>query len=68
MAEQLISDVDLLVKRKDPNLQQLYVGILRLEKEININVKGFDVDSQNNKKNSFLASKILNKAQIKTLS
>ena len=32
MAIQLIEDVDLLVKRKDQNLQQLYVGILRLEK------------------------------------
>jgi hypothetical protein len=32
MAEQLINDVDLLSKRKDSNLHQLYVGILRLEK------------------------------------
>lgn len=30
IAIQLIEDVDLLVKRKDQNLQQLYVGILRL--------------------------------------
>lgn len=30
MAIQLIEDVDLLVRRKDQNLQQLYVGILRL--------------------------------------
>jgi|JI61114C2RNA_FD_contig_31_707888_length_346_multi_2_in_0_out_0_1 hypothetical protein len=30
MALQLIEDVDLLVQRRDQNLQQLYVGILRL--------------------------------------
>lgn len=45
-----MEDVDLLVERKDSNLQQLYVGILRLEKEVNVNLKGFDVDSKNNKK------------------
>lgn len=67
IAEQLIEDVDLLVKRKDHNLQQLYVGMLRLEKEVNVNIKGFDVDSRNSKKDALLTSKILNKVHVKLL-
>lgn len=33
-----------------------------------MNLKGFDVDSRSSKKDSFLSSKILNKAHLKSLS
>ena len=68
MARQLVSDVSLLVKRKDAILQKFYVGILGLEQEIFVNLKGFDVDMTGNKKDSMLPTKILNKSQVKMLS
>ena len=67
MAKKLIEDVALLVKRKDPILQKFYVATLGLEKEVHVNLKGFDVDATTSKKDSMLPTKILNKAHIKTI-
>jgi hypothetical protein len=50
MALQLIADVDLLIKRKDSKLQQFYVGILRLNKEVNVSIKFIDAELENGKK------------------
>lgn len=68
LAKQLIADVGLLVKRKDPILLKFYVGVLGLEKEVFVNLKGFDVSSNGSKKEAMLQTKFLNKSQIKTLS
>lgn len=63
-----MEDVGLLVKRKDALLQMFYVGLLRIERDVHVCIKGFDVDSRNsNKKDTQLSTKILNKAHIKSV-
>lgn len=47
----LIQDVSLLVKRKDPILQKLYVGLLGVEQEVMIHLKGVDIASRNSSNN-----------------
>jgi hypothetical protein len=54
------------VKRKDPILQKFYVSLLGLEKEVQVNLKGFNFDS-GTKKDSLIPSKILNKSQVKLI-
>lgn len=66
IAKHLIADVGLLVKRKDPILQKFYVSLLGLEKEVQVNLKGFNFDS-GTKKDSLIPSKILNKSQVKLI-
>ncbi len=45
MANILLNDVGLLVKKRDPFLQKLFVGLLGLESEVMIHVSGFDLQS-----------------------
>lgn len=43
LAKVLIQDVSLLVKRKDPILQKLFVGLLGVEQEVMIHLKGLNL-------------------------
>jgi hypothetical protein len=43
LATVLIQDVSLLVKRKDPILQKLFVGLLGVEREVMIHLKGLNL-------------------------
>lgn len=43
LAAVLIQDVSLLVKRKDPVLQKLFVGLLGVEQEVMIHLKGVNL-------------------------
>lgn len=45
MAQLLLQDVGLLVKKRDPFLQKLFVGVLGLESEVMIHVSGLDLQS-----------------------
>ncbi len=45
MAKILLEDVGLLVKKRDPFLQKLFVGVLGLESEVMINLSGFDLST-----------------------
>jgi hypothetical protein len=49
LATVLIQDVSLLVKRKDPILQKLFVGLLGVEREVMIHLKGLNLLSISNK-------------------
>ena len=40
MARLLYEDVELLVRRRDPSLQKLYVGLLGLEQEVMVSLRG----------------------------
>jgi len=62
----LFDDVGLLVKRRDPFLQKLYVGMLGLESEVMIHIGGLDIKST--KKEPVIASKYLTKKNQKALS
>lgn len=59
----MIQDVSLLVKRKDPILQKLFVGLLGVEQEVMIHLKGVDIASKSSKNKKFegVPSKILSK-------
>jgi hypothetical protein len=58
--------VSLLVRRKDPFLQRLFVGLLGLEQEVMINLQGLELQSPAKKEVSF-NSKFLTKKQEKIL-
>jgi hypothetical protein len=45
MAQLLLQDVSLLVRKRDPFLQKLFVGVLGLESEVMIHVSGLDLQS-----------------------
>ena len=45
MAKLLFEDVELLVKRRDPYLQKLYIGLLGLEQEVMVGLRGLELQS-----------------------
>ncbi len=52
------------MKRKDPILQKLFVGLLGVEREVMIHLKGLNlltINSNKNKKSEGVPSKLLNK-------
>ena len=53
MAKLLYDDVELLVKRRDPYLQRLFVGLLGLEQEVMINLRGLELQPTAKKEASF---------------
>jgi hypothetical protein len=66
VAKVLFDDVALLVKRRDPFLQKLFVGILGLESEVMIHISGLDL-STSTKKEPGIGSKFLTRKQQKSL-
>jgi hypothetical protein len=66
IAQLLYEDVALLVKRRDPYLQKLFVGLLGLEQEVMISLRGLELQSTAKKEVSF-SSKWLSKKQNKQL-
>ena len=71
LAAVLIQDVSLLVKRKDPVLQKLFVGLLGVEQEVMIQLKGMSllsINSSKNRKREGVPSKMLSRVQQKPLS
>lgn len=65
MAQLLLTDVGLLVRKRDPFLQKLFVGLLALESEVMIHVTGLDL--QSSVKKEAINSKFLSKKHQKTL-
>jgi hypothetical protein len=64
IAKLLFDDVGLLVKRRDPFFQRLFVGLLGLEEEVMISLGGLEVQATPKKEPS-LGSKWLSKKQVK---
>lgn len=64
IAQLLFQDVGLLVKRRDPYLQRLFVGLLGLEEEVMISLGGLEVQTSTKKEPS-LGTKWLSKKQVK---
>lgn len=62
MARILLQDVSLLVRKRDPFLQKLFVGLLGLESEVMIHVTGLDLQSSV-KKESINSKFLTNKHQ-----
>ena len=65
LAKILLEDVGLLVKKRDPFLQKLFVGVLGLESEVMINLSGFDLSTSVKKEQ--INSKFLTKKHQKIL-
>lgn len=65
IAEHLVKDVSLLVKRKDPILQKFYVGLMALEKEVMVGLKDYEVTAQQEKRESNIPTRLLNRTQQK---
>lgn len=66
MAQLLYEDVGLLVRRRDPYLQRLFVGLLGLEEEVMISLRGLQLQATT-KKEVLLNSKWLSKKTSKQL-
>lgn len=66
IAQLLFEDVGLLVKRRDPFLQRLFVGLLGLEEEVMISLGGLEVQTSVKKEPS-LSTKWLSKKQAKQI-
>ena len=61
----LMEDVSLLVRKRDPFLQKLFVGLLGLESEVMIHVSGLDL--QSSVKKEAINSKFLSKKHQKSI-
>lgn len=61
----LMEDVSLLVRKRDPFLQKLFVGLLGLESEVMIHVSGLDL--QSSVKKEAINSKFLTKKHQKNI-
>jgi hypothetical protein len=64
-AQLLLQDVGLLVRKRDPFLQKLFVGLLGLESEVMLHVSGLDL--QSSVKKEAINSKFLTKKHQKAL-